>query len=40
MTYTHQAARQGDTSENHIVAKIVVVSTAVSFVSLAILALT
>ena len=40
MIYSHQSARQGETSENHIVAKIVVVSTAVSFISLAVLAIT
>ena len=32
------AARQGEISENHAVAKIVMISTALSFVTLAVLA--
>ena len=39
MDYSHEAVRQGATSRNHVVAKIVVVSTALSFITLAVLAL-
>lgn len=39
MTISTQAARQGSVSTNHIVSKVLVVSTALSFVSLALLSL-
>ncbi len=38
MKFSMNAARQGEVSENHIVAKIVMISTALSFITLAILA--
>ena len=38
MKFSITAARQGDISENHAVAKVVMISTALSFVILAILA--
>lgn len=38
MKYSAVSVRQGDTSENHAVAKVVLFSTVLSFMTLAILA--
>jgi len=39
MTITTQAARQGTVSNNHAVSKVLIISTAFSFASLALISL-